>query len=300
MPRDFRVVTHEPEVLVPLWFDRSTLTLVFFQSEMVARLKPGVTIAQADAIWDASLFLGRIVADAARYGRDPRPFDSWRFSSVARPLKDSVVGGVANVLWLLMATIGIVMLIACANVANLVLVRAEGRQQEFAVRTALGAGRGRLIGEWLLESVLLGLLGGAIGTAIAYAALLLLKAIGPETLPRLQEITIDAPVLAFAVLVSILSGILFGLIPPFKYAGRRFSGCLRQPRHQRQPRTPSHAQRPGRRAGGAGARTARELGADDSHVLCAPRSRARIRHRSTATVGIAIPTSVRRRRIKPH
>ena len=160
------------------------------------------------------------------YGRDPRPFDNWRFSSVARPLKDSVVGGVANVLWLLMATIGIVMLIACANVANLVLVRAEGRQQEFAVRTALGAGRGRLIGEWLLESVLLGLLGGAIGTAIAYAAVRLFKAIGPETLPRLQEITIDAPVLAFAVLVSILSGILFGLIPAFKYAGRRLSGML--------------------------------------------------------------------------
>jgi predicted permease len=160
------------------------------------------------------------------YGRDPRPFDSWRFASIARPLKDSVVGGVANVLWLLMATIGIVMLIACANVANLVLVRSEGRQQEFAVRMALGAGRGRLIAEWLLESVVLGLIGGAIGTAIAYAALRLLKAIGPDTLPRLQEITIDARVLAFAVLVSILSGILFGLIPAFKYAGRRLSAML--------------------------------------------------------------------------
>ena len=227
MPRDFRVVTHEPEVLVPLWFDRSTLTLVFFQYEMVARLKPGVTIAQADADLGRLTYLwGGSWPMPPGYGRDPRPFDSWRFSSVARPLKDSVVGGVANVLWLLMATIGIVMLIACANVANLVLVRAEGRQQEFAVRTALGAGRGRLIGEWLLESVLLGLLGGAIGTAIAYAAVRLFKAIGPETLPRLQEITIDAPVLAFAVLVSILSGILFGLIPAFKYAGRRLSGML--------------------------------------------------------------------------
>src|SRR4030095_6845683 len=91
---------------------------------------------------------------------------------------------------------------------------------------ALGAGRGRLIGEWLLESVLLGLLGGAIGTAIAYAGVRLLKKIGPQTLPRLEEITIDARVLAFAVLVSILSGILFGLIPAFKYAGRRLSGML--------------------------------------------------------------------------
>src|SRR5688572_8735426 len=227
MPRDFRVVTSEPEVLVPLWFDRSTLTLVFFQYEMVARLKPGVTLAQADADLGRLTYLwGGSWPMPPGYGRAPRPFDSWRFASVARPLKDGIVGGVANVLWLLMATIGIVMLIACANVANLVLVRSEGRQQEFAVRMALGAGRGRLIGEWLLESVLLALLGGAIGTGIAYAGVRLLKAIGPETLPRLQEITIDARVLALAVLVSIASGILFGLIPAFKYAGRRLSGML--------------------------------------------------------------------------
>ena len=227
MPRGFRVVTMEPEVIAPLAFDRSTLTLVFFQYQMVARLKPGVTLAQADADLGRLTYLwGGSWPMPPGYGRGPRPFDSWRFSSVARPLKDSIVGGVANVLWLLMATIGIVMLIACANVANLVLVRAEGRQQEFAVRTALGAGRGRLIGEWLLESILLALLGGAIGTGIAYAGVRLLKAIGPATLPRLPEITIDARVLAFAVLVSIASGILFGLIPAFKYAGRRLSGIL--------------------------------------------------------------------------
>ena len=227
MPRGFRVVNVEPEVLVPLWFDRSTLTLVFFQYEMVARLKPGVTFAQADADLARLTYLwGGSWPMPPGYGRGPRPFDSWRFSSVATPLKDGIVGSVANVLWLLMATMGIVMLIACANVANLVLVRAEGRQQEFAVRTALGAGRGRLIGEWLLESILLALLGGAIGTGIAYAGVRLLKEIGPDTLPRLQEITIDARVLAFAVLVSIMSGVLFGLIPAFKYAGRRLSGML--------------------------------------------------------------------------
>ena len=94
------------------------------------------------------------------------------------------------------------------------------------MRMALGAERGRLIGEWLLESVLLGLLGGAIGTGVAYGAVRLLKAIGPDTLPRLQEIAIDARVLAFALLVSILSGILFGLIPAYRYAGRRLSGML--------------------------------------------------------------------------
>ena len=241
MPRDFRVVTLEPEVLVPLWFDRSTLTLVFFQYEMVARLKPGVTIAQADADLGRLTYLwGGSWPMPPGYGRDPRPFDSWRFSSGARPLKDAVVGGVANVLWLLMATIGIVMLIACANVANLVLVRAEGRQQEFAVRMALGAGRGRLIGEWLLESVLLGLLGGAIGTAIAYGAVRLLKAIGPGTLPRLQDITIDArcPHVRRACLDPVGDSV-------WTDSGVQVRGTttLRdargQPRHQRQPRTPS-------------------------------------------------------------
>jgi putative ABC transport system permease protein len=227
MPRGFRVVTIEPEVLVPLWFDRSTLTLVFFQYEMVARLKAGVTLAQADADLGRLTYLwGGSWPMPPGYGRGPRPFDSWRFASVARPLKEGVVGGVAHVLWLLMATIGIVMLIASANVANLVLVRSEGRQQEFAVRSALGAGRGRLIHEWLLESVVLALVGGAFGTAIAYGAVRLLKAIGPQTLPRLQEITIDARVLGFAVLISILSGILFGLIPAFKYGGRRLFGML--------------------------------------------------------------------------
>jgi len=227
MPRDFRVVTAQPDVLLPMAFDRSTLTLVNFQYQTVGRLKPGVTFTQADADLARLAYLwGGAWPMPPGYERGPRPFDSWRFSSVARPLKDSVVGGVANVLWVLMATIGIVMLIACANVANLVLVRSEGRQQEIAICTALGAGRRRLVGEWLIESIVLALIGGGVGTGLAYGAVRLLKAIGPNTLPRLQEITIDARVLAFAVLVSILSGILFGLIPAFKYARRPLSGML--------------------------------------------------------------------------
>jgi hypothetical protein len=163
----------------------------------------------------------------------------------------------------------------------------------FAVRMALGAGRGRLIGEWLLESVLLALLGGAIGTGIAYAGVRLLKAIGPETLPRLQEITIDARVLAFAVLVSIVSGSVRTDSGVQVRGTTTLGDACGQPRHQRQPRAPSNAQRPGRRAGGAGARAARERGADDSHVPCAPRRRAGISTRvDVQTIGIAIPTSV--------
>jgi predicted permease len=227
MPRGFSVVTIEPDVLVPQGFDRSRLVLVFFQYQMVGRLKPGVSLEQANAdlarltyVWGGSWPM------PPGYQGGARPFDSWRFLSVARPLKDGVVESVANLLWVLMATIGIVMLIACANVANLVLVRSEGRQQDFAVRMALGAGRGRLVAEWVTESVMLGLLGGALGTALAYGGVRALQAYGPGRLPRLQEIGVDGRVLVFVLVVSVLSGILFGLIPAFRYAAGRLSGML--------------------------------------------------------------------------
>ena len=105
------------------------------------------------------------------------------------------MGDIGTTLWVLMGTIGLVLLIACANVANLLLVRAEGRQQELAIRAALGAGWGRIAREMLLESLTLGVLGGALGLALAYAALRLLIAQGPATLPRLSEIRIDPLVL---------------------------------------------------------------------------------------------------------
>ena len=228
MPRGFRVVTTEPEALLPLSFERSRLVLVFFSYDMIGRLKPGVTLQQADTDLARLTYLwgGAWPMPPGYQGGGARPFDSWRFSSVARPLKASVVASVANVLWVLMATIGLVMLIACANVANLVLVRAEGRQQEFAVRLALGAAWGRLVREWLLESVVLALIGGALGTGLACGGVRLLKAYGPERLPRLQEISVDARVLAFALLISILCGVLFGLIPAFKYAAGRLAAML--------------------------------------------------------------------------
>jgi predicted permease len=120
-----------------------------------------------------------------------------------------------------MATIGVVMLIACTNVANLLLVRADARQQELAVRSALGAGRWRIARELLLESVTLGLLGGAVGVAVAYAGLHLLTAIGPGELPRLSEISLDGRSIAFTLILSVLSGLFFGAIPALRYAPSR-------------------------------------------------------------------------------
>jgi predicted permease len=226
MPKGFQVADVDPDLIVPLAFDRSRATLPGFGFQGIARLEPGVTIAEANAdlarmvpIWMSSW--------PAAPSVNPRVYESWSIAPALRPLKQDLVGNVTSVLWVLMGTIGIVLAIACANVANLLLVRAEGRQQELAVRAALGAGRGRIIRALLLESVLLGLIGGALGLALAHAGLRALVAMAPSGLPRLSAISIDQRALAFAGVVSLVSGVLFGLIPAFKYAGPRRSWTLR-------------------------------------------------------------------------
>ena len=124
-------------------------------------------------------------------------FEEARLGPRLQPLKQSLIGDVGPVLWVLMGTVGMVLLIACANVANLLLVRAEGRQQELAVRAALGAGWRRIARELLLESVMLGVVGGG-GAGLAYGALSVLERHGAaQNLPRVDEITIDGPVLLF-------------------------------------------------------------------------------------------------------
>jgi predicted permease len=217
MPRGFRLVNQDFDVLVPLAFDRNALTLSGFGFESVGRLRPGVSIAQADAdigrmlpIWMDSFSNGP--------GTKPHAYEKWKITPALLPLKQQVLGNISNVLWVVMATIGLVMLIACTNVANLLLVRADGRQQELAIRAALGANRGRITRELLLESVLLGLLGGILGVGIAYAGLHLLSAIGPANLPRLDEIALDASSLGFTLLLSLLSGVVFGAVPALKYS----------------------------------------------------------------------------------
>src|SRR3989441_841558 len=127
-----------------------------------------------------------------------------------------------------MGSIGMVLLIACANVANLLLVRVEGRRQELAVRAALGAGWGRIAAELLLESIILGLLGSVLGLGLAYAALRVLVAMAPAGLPRVHEIGIDGTVLLFTAAISVFASLLFGAIPLFKYAGAHLSTGIRE------------------------------------------------------------------------
>jgi predicted permease len=138
-----------------------------------------------------------------------------------------VVGDTGKALRVLMGTISMVLLIACANVANLLLVRTQSRQQELAVRASLGASRRRIAAGLFVESILLGLTGGAAGIGLAYAALRLLLRIGPSNLPRLNELAIDLPTLSFAFCASLFSGVLFSLMPVLKGAGPRMATALR-------------------------------------------------------------------------
>jgi predicted permease len=144
------------------------------------------------------------------------------------PLKHFVIGDVSKLLWVLMGAIGLVLLIACANVANLLLVRVEGRRQELGIRSALGASRGRITAELLLESTVLGLLGSALGLALAYGGLRVLIAMAPDGLPRINEIGIHAPVLLFTLVLSLLASMLFGSVPVLKFAGASLATGLRE------------------------------------------------------------------------
>jgi predicted permease len=220
MPRGFRIVNYDFDLLVPMGLDPVKEILAGFAYRGIARLRPGVTIPQANA--DVARLLN-VWMDSWRNsaGSDPHWYLNWKIAPALQPLKDTVVGSIHTVLWVVMGTIGVVMLIACTNVANLLMVRADVRQQELAIRSALGAGRWRIARELLLESVTLGLLGGALGVAVAYAGLRLLTAIGPEDLPRLSEISLDGWSVCFTIILSVLSGLLFGAIPVLRYAPAR-------------------------------------------------------------------------------
>ena len=220
MPRGFKIVNYDFDLLVPMALDPVKEQLAGFAYRGIARLRPGVPIEQANAdvarllnVWMDSWSNGP--------GSDSHFYLNWKITPALEPLKETVVGSIHTVLWVVMATIGVVMLIACTNVANLLLVRADARQQELAVRSALGAGRWRIARELLVESVTLGLLGGAAGVAVAYAGLSLLSAIGPVDLPRLSEISLDGRSVGFTLILSVLSGLFFGAIPVLRYAPTR-------------------------------------------------------------------------------
>jgi predicted permease len=235
MPAGFRV-DGEQDLILPLRINRGRL-VPFFRLVGVARLKPGVTLLQANA--DAGRILGIWLDETGQKDPDYRA----RYQPALRPLKQDVIGDVGATLWVLMGAIGLVLLMACANVANLLLVRADARRQEFAIRAALGARRIRIARLLLVECLTLALLGGGIGLAIAYGGLRVLVTSGPSNLPRLSEIAIDPLAVLFALAISLLSGLMFGLIPIVRHAGPRLSVGIGDPgRHalSRERQRPQH------------------------------------------------------------
>lgn len=192
------------EPLVPSDYDLKT-DMGNFNYKAVARLKPGVTLAQANAELEALQKAYTVSAHLPLH-----------FGIALTPLAKDVASGISGALWLLFAAVGAVLLIACVNLANLQLARAVNAERETAVRAALGASKAQLMRSRLTESVLLGLIGGAAGVALAFAGVRLLIALVPANVPRLDEVRVNTPVLVFAAGISIVAAITFGILPALK------------------------------------------------------------------------------------
>ncbi len=226
MPQDFAFPDEETEFWLPARFDPAEAPAGAFSWNAIARLKPGVEPEQAQA---------RLAALVTRvkeaYADEPQFIaflDAGQFAPLVHLFKEDVVGDLERPLWILLGTVGFVLLIACANVANLFLVRADGRSRESAVRTALGAGRWVLARQYLSEAVLLAGLGGALGLAFAQVGVSVLVRTAPANLPRIDEVAIDASVLAFTFGVTLVSALLFGMAPALKRVSPALLGSLIQ------------------------------------------------------------------------
>jgi predicted permease len=216
LPQSFSFLESTASIVMPLQFDRSKTFFGNFNYRGLARLKPGVTLEQANA--DVARMIPMLVQKfPLPSGVTLRMFQELKMRPNVRPLAADVIGDVGQVLWTLLGTAGIVLLIACANVANLSLVRAEGRHQELAVRTALGASRWQIARSLLAESVLLAFVGAVIGVVLARAGLALLVWLGPTSVPRLQEIEINGIVLLFTLVVALAAALLFGVLPVLRF-----------------------------------------------------------------------------------
>jgi putative ABC transport system permease protein len=232
MPPGFAFPRPDTAVWIPMTIDRAALRPQDFNYESVGRLRPGVTAEEAAR--DLTALIARFPEEIGP-PYTPEVLEAFQPIAVVQDLRQETVGDVARTLWVLLGSAGLILLIACANVANLFLVRAEGRRREVAVRVALGASRGSVARLFLAESSLLALAGGALGLALAAAGVRLLLTLRPPGLPRLDEIAVGGPVVAFTVLVALFAGLLAGglavlrsarpeLVPDLKDGGKGSTG----------------------------------------------------------------------------
>jgi predicted permease len=221
VPRGFRLLNDRgADVILPLQLDRATAVLGTFSYHGIARLGAGVTPEQAGA--DFARLIPRVLATFPPIrGSTLELFQTARLTPLVRPLRDEVVGDIGQRLWLLMAGVALVLVIACANVANLLLVRADGRRAELALRAALGATQTRIVQHLLSETVILAGLAGALGAALAYAGLGALVDVLPASVPRLDEVRIATPAIVFNAVVAGVTSLAIGLAPVLRVRDER-------------------------------------------------------------------------------
>jgi predicted permease len=222
MPHDFRYPSSDTDV----WLGESVLPMEALgprvrsqrQFEVIARVGPGATVEQAQE--DVNTIASQLAAEF------PDTNKGWGAARVV-PLRTTIVGDVDTALLVVLAVVGFILLIACANLANLLLARGAARAHELATRMALGAGRGRIVRQLLTESLVLGLLGGAAGLALSWWGLHTLLALSADTLPRVEDVRVDARVVGFAALLTVAASLLFGVLPALRASDAESQGRLR-------------------------------------------------------------------------
>ncbi|HUQ81809.1 MAG TPA: ABC transporter permease [Gemmatimonadaceae bacterium] len=224
MPARFRLPSDRTDLWVPLALDPAHTATAAFDYRGIARLRDGVTLAAATT--DLQRLLPR-VPEAFPGRLTAASIQQIHMQAVVRPLRDVVVGNVGRVLWVVLGAVGCVLLVACANVMNLFLVRFEGRQHEMAVRRALGAGRSALVMEFLSEAVVLATVGGVMAVALAVAGVRVLRSLeGEIDIPRIGDIGVDATVLAVAAGVTLLAAIIVSVLPALRSGSLGVAGML--------------------------------------------------------------------------
>lgn len=224
MPAGFGFPTGSTELWLPLALDPTRTESASFDYQAIARLRPGISLEAAAA--DLQQLLPR-VPEAFPGRLTAASIEQIRMRAVVRPLRDVVVGDVARVLWVVLGAVAFVLAVACANVANLFLVRAEGRQKELAVRRALGAGRAAVTIEFLSEGLVLAALGGALGLALAALGLQALRSLGGGMdIPRLAEVRMDGTVLAFAAAATVVAALVVSALPALRSGSVALSTVL--------------------------------------------------------------------------
>jgi putative ABC transport system permease protein len=229
MPTRFRFPSAETQLWLPLGLDPNNKFPGGFNYNSVARLKPGVSVA--DAQRDLAAVLPRMVELYPTFAPGVSTqmlMDQAKPTPRLIPLREDVTGGIAKTLWMVAVAAGLVLLVACANVSNLILVRADGRQRELAIREALGAGRARVLSHFLAESVVLTTVAGVIGLGLATVAIRVLVSAGPADIPRIAEVGVDASAVLFTVVLAALVAMFCSVIPALRIGRVHLSNALRE------------------------------------------------------------------------